>query len=230
MRDHEVPRSEATGGEGGRAEGRRNPAREQGDGRTIRGQGRGCAEAQAEEEAEVIDLTDLKAALNVPDGFTAHDDYLTALERAAVGYVQRKTGWYWGPEQEVEVVLSGSGTRDLWLPDHASAVSRVVEWSVYGVDIELPAESYALRLEPGSTHGLRLSRRDGGLWLLGYEYAVTYTRGYAAGEEPADIRQAVTGLVAHWFEHRLPVASDLAAQPAPDHVAAIIAAHRKGQV
>src|SRR5690606_42059298 len=67
--------------------------------------------------------------------------------------------------QEVEVVLCGSGTRDLWLPDHASAVSRVVEWSVYGVDNELPAESYTLRREPGSTHGIRLSRRDGGIWL-----------------------------------------------------------------
>lgn len=178
----------------------------------------------------MIDLADLKAALQIPAAFTEHDDYLTALERAAVAYVERKTGWYWGPQQEVEVVLYGSGTRDLWLPDHASAVSRVVEWSVYGVDIELPAESYALRLEPGSTHGLRLSRRDGGLWLLGYEYAVTYTRGYAAGEEPADIRQAVIGLVALWFEQRFPVALGTVAPPVPDHVAAIIAAHRKGQV
>src|SRR5690606_16685183 len=163
MRDHEIPRSEATREAGGRAEGRRGPAREQGDDGSGRGQGRRYAEAQAAEEEEVIDLTDLKAALNVPDSFSAHDDYLTALERAAVGYVQRKTGWYWGPEQEVEVVLCGSGTCDLWLPDHASAVSRVVEWSVYGVDNELPAESYALRREPGSTHGIRLSRRDGGL-------------------------------------------------------------------
>ena len=177
----------------------------------------------------MIDLADLKAALNVPDGFTAHDDYLTALERAAVGYVQRKTGWYWGPEQEVDATLCGSGTRDLWLPDHASAVSRVVEWSVYGVDSELPAESYALRREPGSTHGIRLSRRDGRLWLPGYEYAVTYTRGYEEGTEPEDIRQAVIGLVALWFEVRLPVATaGLSSAPVPDHVAAIIAARRKG--
>ena len=179
----------------------------------------------------MIPLATLKAALNVPDGFTAHDDYLTALEMAAVGYVQRKTGWYWGPEQEVEATLCGSGTRDLWLPDHASAVSRVVAWSVYGVDSELPAESYALRLEPGSTHGIRLSRRDGGLWLPGYEYAVTYTRGYEAGAEPEDIRQAVIGLVALWFEVRLPVATaGMSSAPVPDHVAAILAARRKGMV
>ena len=179
----------------------------------------------------MIDLPVLKAALNIPEGYTEHDDYLVALEAAAVSYVQRRTGWYWGPEQEVEITLCGSGTRDLWLPDHASEVSRVVEWSVYGVDNELPAESYALRLEPGSTHGLRLSRRDGELWLPGYEYAVTYTRGYEAGTEPEDIRQAVIGLVALWFEVRLPIVmAGMSSAPVPDHVAAILAARRKGMI
>lgn len=179
----------------------------------------------------MIGLAELKAALQIPAALTEHDDYLTALERAAVAYVERKTGWYWGPQQEATALIEGTGTWTLWLPDHASDVVRVVERSFWSGDgLELPGDSYELVKEPGSTHGLKLRRNTWYPWACACTYAVTYTRGYAPGEEPADIRQAVAGLVAHWFEHRLPVASDLAAQPAPDHVAAIIAAHRKGRV
>lgn len=175
----------------------------------------------------MIDLPALKGALNIPEGYTEHDDYLTALEAAAVSYVQRRTGWYWGPSEDVTAHLRGMGSPDLWLPDHASAVSKVVEWSPYGIDQTLDASAYTLRLEPGSTHGLRLVRLDD-IWYPGAEYAVTYTRGYAEGEEPGDIRQAVIGLVALWFEARLPVALGTVAPPVPDHVAAILAARRKG--
>lgn len=177
----------------------------------------------------MIDLPALKAALNIPEGYTEHDDHLTALEAAAVSYVQRRTGWYWGPSEEVTVHLRGMGSPDLWLPDHASAVSKVVEWSPYGIDQTLDASAYTLRLEPGSTHGLRLVRLDD-IWYPDAEYAVTYTRGYTEGEEPGDIRQAVLGLVALWFEQRLPVALGMVAPPVPDHVAAILTARRKGLV
>lgn len=177
----------------------------------------------------MIDLPALKAALNIPEGYTEHDDYLAALEAAAVSYVQHRTGWYWGPSEDVTTYLWGMGSPDLWLPDHASAVGEVVERSFYGVDRMLDASVYTLRLEPGSTHGLRLIRLDG-IWHPDAEYAVTYTRGYAEGEEPGDIRQAVIGLVALWFEQRLPVALDTVAPPVPDHVAAILAARRKGLV
>jgi uncharacterized phiE125 gp8 family phage protein len=179
----------------------------------------------------MIELAELKAALRIPAALTEHDDYLTALERAAVAYVERRTGWYWGPQQEATALLEGNGTWALYLPDHASEVVRVAErsrWS--GTETELPPSSYELVLPPGETHGLKLSRRTWEPWAYGVLYAVTYTRGYAAGEEPADIRQAVAGLVAHWFEHRLPVAAAEAAQSSPDHVAAILAARRKAVV
>ena len=179
----------------------------------------------------MIELAELKDALRIPAALTEHDYYLTALERAAVAYVERRTGWYWGPQQQATALLEGNGTWALYLPDHASAVVRVAErsrWS--GTETELPPSSYELVLPPGETHGLKLSRRTWEPWAYGVLYAVTYTRGYAAGEEPADIRQAVVGLVAHWFENRLPVAAAGAAQPAPDHVAAIIAARRKAVV
>lgn len=177
----------------------------------------------------MIGLAALKAALQIPEGYTEHDEYLAGLERAAIAYVQRKTGWYWGSAEDVTVHLRGMGSPDLWLPDHASDVGEVVQWSPYGVDQTIDASEYALRLEPGSTHGIRLVRRSG-IWHPGVEYAVTYTRGYAEGAEPEDIRQAVTALVALWYEQRLPVSLGMAAAPVPDHVAAILAAHRRVMV
>ncbi|HEX6939367.1 MAG TPA: hypothetical protein VF158_08140, partial [Longimicrobiales bacterium] len=153
-----------------------------------------------------------------------------------------RTGWYWGAAQEATAVLIGDGTADLWLPDHASAVSAVVERAYDGgTETPLAGADYALRKPPGATHGLRLVRRGGSVWTYGYEYVVTYTRGYtetapASGDSPADvaapddIRQAVTGLVTLWFEQAIPVALGTVAPPVPDHVAAILAARRKGRV
>ena len=176
----------------------------------------------------MIDLPALKRALNIPEGYTEHDGYLIGLEAAALASAERRTGGYWGEPQAATPYLEGAGTPDLWLPDHASEVTRVVE-RLYpnAQETALDEGAYALRLDPGSTHGLRLVRL-GGVWCRGADYAVTYTRGYEAGQEPADIRQAALGLVALWFEQRLPVALGTVAPPVPNHVAAILAARRKG--
>lgn len=159
----------------------------------------------------MISLADLKLALRVDTSDTSQDAYIPKLEVAAVAFVQRYTGRYFGPPVvDAEMVLRGSGTGELFLSDYMSAVAGVGSRAYPGDDaVEIDADAadgWSLRTDLGSTHGLRLARSGGGGWERCLEYVVTGTIGYAAGAEPADVRQAVGMLVAHWFELRIPVA------------------------
>lgn len=161
----------------------------------------------------------LKTALRI-DG-TDQDDYLSELETAAVAFVERYTGRYFGASEEVTRVVGGDGTRVLWLPDHASAVASVAEREYPG-DTETvitAGDSDGYEADRPSTLDANrvaaLFRKGGNVWEEHYEYVVTFTRGYASGSEPSDIRQAVIALVAYWYEMRLPVAVGSVAPEAP---------------
>ena len=181
----------------------------------------------------MIPLPDLKLAAKVEHD--ADDSYLVNLEAAAVAYVQRKTGWYWGEEAEAVMTVEGGGGGVLWLPEKVTAVTSVVSQPYEGGDqttITAGADDgYALRLAPGETHGMRLIRKGGVGWAREYEYVVTGTIGYdEAVPVPDDIRQAVSSLAVLWYEQRLPVALGSVAPPVPNHVAAILEARRRRRV
>lgn len=128
------------------------------------------------------------------------------LERAAVAFVETQTGRYFGPPELVEEFIRGNGSRNLWLRDHVTTVEgesgsgdddalvTVGEWDYpggTGTDLVQDVDFVLRQLAKESL----LVRMANGAWTDGYEYAVTYWRGYQAGEEPADIRQLVLDLI-----------------------------------
>jgi uncharacterized phiE125 gp8 family phage protein len=60
----------------------------------------------------------------------------------------------------------------------------------------------------------------------GIEIAFTAGFGPAPTDVPAPLRQAILLLIAHWHEHRTPLAEGAAAEPLPDMVGALLAPYR----
>lgn len=166
----------------------------------------------------MIELDDLRTVLKDPDH--AEDEYIRALETAAVAYVEKQTGKYFGTAADATEVVSGTGTADLWLPGPVASVTSVAERAFAGDDDTAVAaaddDGYVVR-------GDRLVRKGGGVWARGYEYEVAYSRGAEAA--PADIQEAVRKLVVLWFSRRLPV-SDVQVSELPHGIADTLAAHR----
>jgi hypothetical protein len=156
----------------------------------------------------MISLSDLKLALRIDEDDTSQDAYMEDLEVAAVASVERYTGRYFGPPvEDAEIVVQGDGSGALMLGNGASEVTGVASRAYAGGDLtEIEtgaADGWSLRLDPGATHGVRLVRHGGGGWPMGGEFVVTATIGYAAGDEPADVRQSVIDIVAEAFENRV---------------------------
>lgn len=168
----------------------------------------------------MIDLADLKRAIRLEQDNVYEDDYLSTLEVNAVAWLEAQTGRYFGAADAAHVEwVYGTGTRSLWLADTPSAVNSVAERSDPGVT-STAITNYQQR-------GRELVREDGDLWMAGYEYEVDYDRGYAAGAEPADVRQAVIGLVVEWFENRLPSEQALRAEVSDSQVWQTVHAYRQ---
>ena len=131
--------------------------------------------------------------------------YLTSLETAAVALVQRQTGRYFGPPATGTFVLRGDGTRNLWLPEPATAAVATVQERAYpGATATAITGSATDGFEQRTKGSEGLLVRKGGLvWTRGYEYTVTsMLYGYATGAEPADIRELVKHLVMAWWAVR----------------------------
>lgn len=160
----------------------------------------------------MIALAEIKDWLGVT--VTDYDTLLTNLEERVVAFIERQTGRYFGPVETVEpLVLLGHGTRNLWLPerprvgydgDDAEADDLTVLERAYPAGTEtviVAAETTGFFLRKTET-GAMLVRRPAGIrWEFYYEYEISvtddggWTRGYEAGEEPADIRQLVLDLI-----------------------------------
>lgn len=166
----------------------------------------------------MVSIAKLRAALEVqePDELS----YLTELEQRAVAHVERETGHYFGPLQEITEYIPGTGTKNLWLSD-LPVVGEETPLSVADVD----EGDYVVR-------GRKLVRSIA--WTHGTEYAVTYTRGYPSSAEepgqetpeddihaPAEIRGVVEWLVAYWYEERLPAAA-VEMEPLPMHATRVL--------
>lgn len=131
------------------------------------------------------------------------------LERGAVAFIQTQIGRYFGPPELVEEFAIGNGGRRLYLRDHVTngpdeyedepPMLVVVERSVPGgtASVLVQGVDFDLRQQEKESYLVRL---DGGVWTKDNEYAVTYWRGYQAGEEPEDIRALVIALVRFGWE------------------------------
>ena len=147
----------------------------------------------------MILIEELKAL--VPGLTDADLDVIAELERGAVAFVQTQTGKYYGPREDYEDFRRGNGTCYLYLfheaqdADLADAYldTDLIVWErPYAGGERTLVTDYDVRLQEGETVLVRHSNR---LWTRGYEYVIGYTRGYAEGEEPADIRKVVLSLV-----------------------------------
>lgn len=144
----------------------------------------------------MISVAELRAWLKAPE---ADDPILEQLEAAAVAFVERQTSRYFGPVQETTETLDGSGRVVLWLsepPTKVEAVTLTLSTIAIGDSTqELGPDDYEVE-------GRKLVRKHG-IWPKGERAVrVHYTRGYAPGEEPADIRQVVIDLVAARYRQR----------------------------
>lgn len=143
----------------------------------------------------MISLADLKAFTNVT--VAADEPLLTELEQSAVAHVEKATGRYFGPPKEIIQTFSGWGGT-LWLKEVPLGTPAIV------VEQESGGNWTVIAVDDYEVNGRTLFARNG--WPYGYRnIRVTYTAGYAAGQEPDDIRLAVMRLVLHNFNNRSPV-------------------------
>lgn len=148
----------------------------------------------------MITPEELAAALEIEDPTAQQLDRLEKLEEAAVAFVETQTGRYFGPPEEYTEQLAGRGVGSLWLSSRPVAgdgpLVVLEERSYPGSDPQplVIDEDFGIVLHSDDAELVRFGGCLG--WPRGYSYTATYRRGYAPGEEPADIRQLVIDLVA----------------------------------
>lgn len=145
----------------------------------------------AEELAEYLELEDPSAA---------QLDRLEKIEQAAVAFIQTQTRRHFGPPAEHTETLTGRGSRGLWLADRPLQVGEaplvtLVERAYPGADPHPLAIDTDFGVVLHETEAELVRWGAYSYWGRGYGYTATYRRGYEAGEEPGDIRQAVIDLV-----------------------------------
>jgi hypothetical protein len=142
----------------------------------------------------VIPVDELRDYVKAKD---ADEPILEKMELAAVAFVERETGRYFGEPAPIAEVFSGAYAGPLYLSESPAADPALVleyfdgtSWST------VDSSSYTI-------DGSAIWPAASTLWIYGHRnYRATYTRGYVAGEEPADIRQAVMDLVATKWKGR----------------------------
>jgi hypothetical protein len=146
----------------------------------------------------MIAIAKLKAHLGLAVDSTTYDEVLEDYEAAAVAQIESATHRYFGPPEDVTVVVRGSGARNIWLDEAPLASPAVTVGELTGVADEDPEGSAVTGFV---VRDRALYRTDGSVWARGYEYVVTMRRGYAVGAEPADVRAEVLRLVGlRWAE------------------------------
>lgn len=152
----------------------------------------------------MISVADLKAHLHIET--TADDLLLADYELAAVADFERDSGRYVGPPEVVTEHFSPSqpGDRVLLLKDPALLEDPSASPAIAAPLVEeLSGTAYTtVDMADYTVEGDRVIHLDG-FWPCGFRAVrVTYWRGYAAGEEPSDVRHAVKELVGHKYRNR----------------------------
>lgn len=135
----------------------------------------------------MISLVDLKSWLGVTG--TADDMLLVDLEKRAVVWIERQTDRYFGPPAATTETISGRGTGTVYLKElPAASPAPVVDLDLGSGYTVVPLADYTL--DQGAVY-------HDTYWPFGRRnIRVTYTRGYAPGTEPGDIKQLVLDVVA----------------------------------
>jgi len=177
---------------------------------------------------EPVTLAEAKAQLRV-DG-SAEDTLIASLIATSRLHVEAAAGL-------ALITQAWSWYLDAWPPGRAVALPLHPLLSIAAVRLYDEAGAVTT-LEPGGylldgagPHP-RLVRLGAPAWprpgRLGNGIEIAFTAGYgpAAADVPAPLRQAILLLVAHWYEHRTPLAEATAATPLPDMVAGLLAPYR----
>lgn len=148
--------------------------------------------------AEPISLAQAKAQLRIVDD-TSEDALITGLIKAAREWVENYTGHVL-VQREIVEQRDAFGT---FLELHRRPIVSVDE--VGYVDSNGSAQTYADFVPQISRFPARIFPAVTGSWPSLWTYGgvtVTYTAGYAAGEEPQPLLQAMLLLVGHWYTNR----------------------------
>lgn len=177
---------------------------------------------------EPITLAEAKAHLRV-DG-SAEDTLISSLIITSRLHIEAALGL-------ALITQSWSFFLDAWPPGNELALplrpaQSIAAVKLYAADESVaivPADTYLL---DGTGSPARLVRRANLGWpkpaRAGNGIEVAFVAGYgdAAADVPAPIRQAILLLVAHWHEHREPVAIGAANAPVPPMVADLLQPYR----
>lgn len=171
----------------------------------------------------MIELADLKKWVGATH--EADDDLLADLERRAIAHLESETRRYFGPPAPVTEVLDGPG-RDaaLWLSDTplSDPALQLDVWDGTAWQV-VAADDYTVDVAGSLYHS--------DAWQRGRRlYRATYHRGYAPGQEPADIRGAVLQLVHLWYVNRPDAVVGTVVAKMPHGVDRVIQAHRRYRV
>lgn len=147
----------------------------------------------------MLKLPELKVRCGIAKDDKEDDRLLELLERDAVAHFERATNLYFGPTQEGRVDLLSGGRRGATQLRLSAPVVELVSveslGSVFvgGSDWSTPWALSDFTVVDGNV----LLLRNGYPFPTGRRNVrVTYTGGWAAGEEPQDVRAAIGGIVA----------------------------------
>lgn len=147
----------------------------------------------------MLSLEKIRAAL--PNA-TTDDALLADMEARAVAFIESQTARYFGPPIIAAEVVLGRGTYHLQLSELArldsdTTIESVDERAYPGQTATVIGEDgFEIREQKNRTY---LVRHGGYKWTLGYEYEVTYERGYDEDAGPKDIEQLILDLLALRF-------------------------------
>ena len=177
---------------------------------------------------EPVTLAEAKAQLRV-DG-SAEDTLILSLIITSRLHIEAAMGL-------ALITQSWSNFIDAWPPGNELAlplrpVKGITAVKLYAADESVstvPADTYLI---DGAATPARLVRRGNLAWpkpsrvANGIEIAFVAGYGSAAADVPAPIRQAILLLVAHWHEHREPVAIGSPSAPVPPMVSDLLQPYR----
>lgn len=147
----------------------------------------------------MISVATLQSAL--PAAETADTVALgNMIERARV-FIEKTTRRYFGPIESYTEYVYGTGSRVLRLkeqvvisdPDYPED-SVTIEERDYPGNTAAAVTGFLIRFQEEDKVST-LVRTGGGIWTKGYEYAVTYERGYGVDNGPPDIAQLIIDLI-----------------------------------
>ena len=126
-------------------------------------------------------------------------ELLLALERRAVGYLERQTGRHLGDPKTVTRSFDGRGSQLLFLPEEPRDPAGLV----LEVRSEFTSAWELVESDEYEVDGRRVFR-VAEVWPRGrFNLRATYDAGYTAADAPQDLRQAVIDLVEHWYRGRV---------------------------